>query len=83
MKYIVVLPQKVQKELAELDKRYHGRIRSALVAIGVNPLIGKKLDGEYQDQRSYEVWPYRIIYQIQKDKLIILVIKIGHRQGVY
>ncbi|MBU4299512.1 type II toxin-antitoxin system RelE/ParE family toxin [Patescibacteria group bacterium] len=32
---------------------------------------------------SYRVWPYRIIYRIYKNLLLIIVIRIGHRQGVY
>lgn len=83
MKYIVVLPAKVQKELARVDDRYAVRVRAALVAIGSNPMLGKKLGGELKSQRSYDVWPYRILYELREKQLVVLVIKIGHRQGVY
>lgn len=83
MKYIVVLPAKVQKELARVDERYAVRVRTALVAIGSNPMLGKKLSGELKNQRSYDVWPYRIVYEVDGKKLIVLVIRVGHRQGVY
>ena len=83
MEYKLVIPRKVQKDLDKIDGRYRSRITAALVSLGNNPLLGKKLDGEYEGQRSYEVWPYRIIYEILTTKLVILIIRIGHRQGVY
>lgn len=83
MAYQLVLPKKVQKELQKIDSRYLKKIQAALVVLRQNPFIGKKLDGEFQHQRSYEVWPYRIIYELVKNELIIMVIKIDHRQGVY
>jgi len=51
--------------------------------IALDPFVGKKLKGEYENQYSYRVWPYRIIYEIRKNELVVLVIRVGHRQGVY
>ena len=48
-----------------------------------NPDLGKKLEGELRDFYSLRVWPYRIIYQIIKNELIVFVVQIKHRQGVY
>lgn len=83
MEYQVVIPKKVQKELERIDSRYKQKILAALIVLKNNPFGGKKLEGEHKSQRSYEVWPYRIIYEIYKQKLILLIIRIGHRQGVY
>jgi mRNA interferase RelE/StbE len=83
MAYKLVIPKKVQKDLSKIDSRYQLRIKAALVALASNPYLGKKLGGEYKAQRSCEVRPYRIIYEIKKYELIVLIIRIGHRQGVY
>ncbi len=83
MQYQVILPKKVQKDLKKIDSRYINRVKAALVALAGNPYIGKGLDGEHKGQWSYEVWPYRIIYLIKKNELVVLIIRIGHRQGVY
>jgi len=83
MAYKIVLPRKVQKDLDKIDNRYKQQIRVALASLSNDPFLGKKLDGEYKGQRSYEVWPYRIIYEIFKHELVVLIIRIGHRQGVY
>jgi mRNA interferase RelE/StbE len=59
------------------------KIQTALLVIASNPYVGKKLKGKYKDALSYRVWPYRIQYIINKNELVVLVIRIDHRQGVY
>jgi len=83
MVYKIVLPKKVQKDLDKIDKRYKQKIQAALLSLSNDPFLGKKLEGIHKDKRSYEVWPYRIIYQIIRNDLVVLIIRIGHRQGAY
>lgn len=83
MEYKIVLPKKVQKDLAKVDERYKQRIHVALVSLSVDPFLGKKLEGERKEERSYVVWPYRIVYKIIKNELVVLIIRIKHRQGAY
>lgn len=83
MSFRLVVPKKAQKEIDQVDIRFRDRIIAALRSLEVNPYIGKKLRGEYRDQWSYNVWPYRIIYKIYKNELVVLIVRIGHRQGVY
>lgn len=83
MSYQVIILKKVQKELDKIDAKYKTKIITILVSLQNDPLIGKKLNGKYKSQLSYNVWPYRIIYEIEKKKLIILILHIGHRQGIY
>ena len=83
MRYVVVIPKKVQKEINKIDIRYRKKIQTALLALRSDPFIGKKLEGKYEDQWSFRVWPYRIIYRIENTKMIVLIIKVGHRQKAY
>jgi mRNA interferase RelE/StbE len=83
MEYQLVIPQRVQKEIEKIDSRYKQRILAAFVSLKNDPRLGKKLDGEYQGQWSLRVWPYRIIYEIKNKELVILIIRVRHRQGVY
>lgn len=83
MAYKIVIPKRAQKDFDEIDNRYKQRIQAALASLSSDPFLGKKLDGKYKGQRSYEVWPYRIVYEIIKRELVVLIIRIGHRQGVY
>lgn len=83
MKYQVVLEKRAQKELDKVDIRYKPRIIATLLDLSQNPYVGKKLEGELSGMRSIRVWPYRVVYVIKNEALIVLIIKIGHRQGVY
>jgi len=83
MKYQVILAKKAVKNLRKIDKRYKGRILTALVRLSSEPYLGKSLVGQLSGRFSLKIWPYRIIYQILENKLIIYVIIIEHRQGVY
>lgn len=75
--------KKAKKELNNIPFKYQKRILSILSILQTNPFIGKKMKGKYNDCYNYKVWPYRIIYKIVKDVLLIIIIKIGHRQGIY
>ena len=83
MEYELRLKPSVVKELKKIDGRYKSRIFEALVGLRQNPDLGKKLEGKRTGEWSYRGWPYRIIYRVYKNELLILVIRIGHRQGVY
>jgi len=54
-----------------------------LAAITRDPYAGKKLHGKNKNFYSIRIWPYRMIYRIAKDRSLIIVTRIGHRQGVY
>lgn len=83
MQYQVVVSKKAQKDLNKISDRYHSRVLIALSVLADDPFTGKKLKGERDGEWSHRVWPYRIIYQIKNKELIVLIIRIGHRQGVY
>lgn len=44
---------------------------------------GKALKGNLKNQWRYKVGNYRIMCDIEDDKLIILVINVGHRREIY
>ncbi len=83
MVYIVRIKPSAKKELDRIPEQYGKRVRAALLWLTENPFVGKKLHGEYEGYYTLRVWPYRIIYVIERNELIITVIRIGHRQGVY
>lgn len=79
MKYRIRLKPKAEKELAKIPQRDRQRILTEIVGLSTNPYVGKKLKDKYKGCYSIHVWPYRIIYQIYKKELLIIVIRIGHR----
>ena len=87
MKYTVEYTKQAVKELEKLDK-YTRKI--ILLWIDKNlqdtedPRIhGKALTADRAGQWRYRVGDYRIIAKIEDDKLVILVITIGHRREIY
>lgn len=72
-----------KKSLKGLDAALQQRIMSKLLKLKANPRSqgATKLSGSrYWRVR---VGDYRIIYDIQDNVLIIVVVKIGHRRDVY
>ena len=83
MKYQLVYHPGVKKDLRSVPEKDRGRILTAIAGLADEPFSGKKLSGEYEGFYSLRVWPYRIIYQVLKTKLTILVVQIGQRGGAY
>lgn len=83
MAWEIRFEKRAQKELDKIPAQYQKRIAVALPIIADDPFIGKRLAGKLAGLYSYQIWPYRIIYKIYKKILLIVVIRIGHRQGVY
>lgn len=76
------------KDLQKLDRQGARRITTFLrarVATLSNPRsTGQALQGErYGEFWKYRVGDYRIIARIEDKKLLILVVRVGHRSSVY
>ena len=72
-----------QKILSKLkDKKLEKRILQAKSKLEQNPLAGKKLTGKLEGQYSLRIWPYRIVYFINREKNLIIT-DIRHRKDVY
>ena len=80
--YEVELTDIALKELGKLEKNLQERIVKTLERIRIRPephltkLVG---DSGYK----LRVGDYRIILDLDKGKLLILVIKVGHRKSIY
>ena len=82
MTYQVIFSDLALKQLRKLDREIGQRIISSLERIRIRPdAYVKKLvgDGGYK----LRVGSYRVILDIDREKLIILVLRIGHRRNVY
>jgi mRNA interferase RelE/StbE len=83
MRYRVILPKSVQKELDRLPDDVVTRILARLTELEGNPRPAdvKKLKG--RDAWRTRVGDYRIIYAIHDRELQILLVTVGHRREVY
>lgn len=83
MVYQLRIKPSAEKKLNKLSEKDYYRALAAFGIIANDPFVGKKLGGKRHGQWSMRIWPYRIIYTIYKRELMIVVIDIGHRQGIY
>ena len=82
--YRVLLRPSAQKFLRKLrDTALAARLVAAMRGLAENPRGpgSEKLAGPEELYRR-RVGDYRIIYQVQDDLLVVLVVKIGHRREV-
>lgn len=79
----IKLSKSAEKFFLKLSSSDQKKIAKAIAKIEKNPLVGQKLKGEYEGLIKLYVWPYRIIYSFNPHDHAILVVTIGHRQGVY
>jgi len=82
MSYEIIFTDTSRNQFKKLEKDIQERIIKALERIRIRPEAHiKKLVGD--PGYRLRVGEYRIILDIEKEKLIILVIKIGHRKNIY
>jgi len=80
--YDVLFSDKALKQLKKLEKDIQERIIAALERIRIRPetyvikLVG---DPGYK----LRVGEYRVLMDIAKEKLLVLVLKVGHRKKIY
>ena len=82
--YEIELTTRVAKQLRKYDVTLQKRLVKALEVLGQAPYESgaKKLSGEDNLYRI-RVGDYRIVYCVEDDKLLIVVVKLGHRREVY
>lgn len=83
MSYQVLIERAAQKQLARLPRDQRERTASAIRALGDDPRPHGSKKLKDRDGWRIRVGEYRVIYRIQDERLIVLVIVIGHRRDVY
>ena len=73
-----------EKQLRALDRVDQQRLAKAMLALAEDPRPrgAKKLSG-YEDIFRIKVGSFRVLYSVARQRLVILILKIGHRRDVY
>lgn len=82
--YKVIWEEDAQEDLSKIDKETARKIKSKVDSIlPKNPEMGKVLTGDWQGCRRITFGKYRIIYEINENILLVIVVKTGLRKNVY
>ena len=87
MKYRVEFTENALKDLKKMDRHTAslilGWIRKNLEGCEDPRLHGKALTANKSGQWRYRIGDYRVLAEIQDEKITILVLTVGHRREIY
>ena len=87
MAWRIEFEQSAKKELTRLDRQAQARILRFLrerIATGEDPRRhGRPLRRDLSGLWKYRMGDYRIVADIQDDRVLVLVVRVGHRRRVY
>ena len=83
-RYRIVLTRAAQRGLGSLSKADLRRVDARILALAETPrpLGAKKLEG-VEDLYRIRSGDYRIVYQIEEARLVIVIVNIGNRRDIY
>ena len=81
--YEIEITRSAERQLKRLPPDDQQRILAAILPLSDNPFPrgSRKLSG-YDDVFRIRVGTYRVLYSVSEKKLIIIMLKIGHRKNV-
>ena len=79
----IIFKTPAKRFLKKLDPHVQKEILNKIEKLKYNPESGKPLVGNLSGLWSLRYDKYRIIYQIKKQELIIIVLNIGKRDNIY
>ena len=83
MAYQVTVTPPANKAIARFPLSVRARIAERLLSLADDPRPHGSLKLQGEDAYRIRVGDYRIIYTIEDDRLLVLVVDVGHRGDVY
>ena len=82
-KYRLVFKKSVARDLRSIPKKDVSRILKCFDSLAEDPRARgcEKLSG--QEKYRVRQGSYRIVYEIQDNVLVVVLVKVGHRRDVY
>lgn len=84
MLYQIEFSRQADRQFRNLPSQIQQRLKSRIDSLAATPRPhgSEKLSGADQLYRI-RVGDYRIVYAVDDDRLLVLVVKVGHRREVY
>jgi mRNA interferase RelE/StbE len=82
--YSVELTRTAEKQLRRIAKRDRIRVVEAIQGLADRPRPqgARKLQG-YDDVYRIRVGQYRVVYEIVENRVLVIVLKVGHRKDIH
>jgi mRNA interferase RelE/StbE len=82
--YSIEVSATAERQIRKLSGRDQQRVINVIKQLGVEPRPRgcRKLRG-YDDIYRVRTGVFRIIYSVEDGRLLVLVLKVGHRKGTY
>lgn len=81
--YRIEFRRQAAKQLSRLGRQDQERIAKAIDELAKNPRPASSRQLRGREGWRIRVGVYRILYRIEDERLLVLVLKIGHRREVY
>jgi mRNA interferase RelE/StbE len=83
VEYSIDILRSAQKQLAKIERQEQGRVIKAIYKLAKNPRPSGCIKLSARPAWRIRIGSFRVIYEIHDDRLLVLVINIGHRKGIY
>ena len=81
--YNLLYTEEAKSFIEKLPVKRRRQIKDAVERIAGEPALGKRLTHELSCLWSYRSGDYRIIYRVEHQKVLIIVLAVGHRRDIY
>lgn len=83
-RYRLEISATAECQLKRLPRRDLGRVVDAIQALAAQPCPpgSRQLSG-YDDVYRIRVGPYRVLYSVDGRRIVVVILKVGHRRDVY
>jgi mRNA interferase RelE/StbE len=84
MRYKVEFAASAAREFRALDRQLQRRVSAKVAELAEDPFPAGvcKFQGE-PDHWRIRIGDYRVIYRVEKRRVVIVIVRIGHRREVY
>ncbi len=83
-RYSVEVSASAEKQLRKLPRSEQIRVLRAVAALAADPRPpGCRKLATYDDVFRIRVGTYRVIYSVETRRVVVVILKVGHRKDVY
>ena len=83
MSYSIRIRRSAARELARIARKERERLVDAIDRLAELPFSGNALKGGLHGLRRLRAGDYRILYEVEEEALVVLVVRVAHRRDAY